>query len=380
MTSVQTRDAFVARHRDSAISALKLKEALTNVDVEAADAVGELGTRKSDAIEGEQAAGALFDVIDRFDTDGRRSTITSDTLGRTTRSGRILRVTESQYGKDFGDRLMEAGRTSIQRFEAEQDRCMNALGIGLLYGDTSAFGRRTERQKRAYIEQKLRDAGLPNSFYPWRQTDDQNISGPAVTRPYGPDNTACVDWVLRHVGNAYKMVAAEYRAEGQVERADALLGRWMEIFSIVKRHDVQGEYLCAELQKDGWEAIFWADDLTRDTGSERARANYAAATAGRAYEGVIYPDDTIVNFRAPGTAHDASGLEKLAQVPFWMGIAHGAYHVFCGLGATINESHQGPEIDERRAVENRTFDDFRYHEGVIMVPPGAWPRTSHPTS
>jgi hypothetical protein len=98
---------------------------------------------------------------------------------------------------------------------------------------------------------------------------------------------------------------------------------------------------------------------------------------GNGYYGIAV-DAQVINYRptsGAGTTLDTSGLDKLKQVPFFFGLAKGGVHTFVGRQGEVNEFHWAEMPDSKHAIQQTPLKDWGWNSGLIMVPPGTWPRS-----
>jgi len=174
-----------------------------------------------------------------------------------------------------------------------------------------------------------------------------------------------------NTGEFTALVNKFYRAE-----------EWKEIEKYVRERQSFGKYLMQKLQERGWEAVFWSPDVVKPADGKSEHASwYRNVINGKPYYGVNI-DHLLINYRpsrGSSVTRDLSGIEKLKQVPFWVGIANGGYHCFLGYNDRLNESHSTLSPDNRKNIEDNPFMNWGtstspwYLSGVIMVPPGTWP-------
>jgi len=218
------------------------------------------------------------------------------------------------------------------------------------------------------------------------------------------------------IGYTMEGLAAGYAAAGQS-------ARWQEIQTAVRAKGVIGTVLMSELQKDGWEAVYWNADTGKYRGptltaNDKQRAGDHAffnskfmsggkfkagvdasgkPIAGRDYYGT-YPKRALTNFfSATGAGQpkaDPAQLAHLKNVPYWVGVAAGGYHTFPGVGGQVRDSHVARNPDDGTNIENRPFQNLDlawdtaarkyrtdaqgkpvYSEeqsGIMLIPPGSW--------
>ena len=214
-------------------------------------------------------------------------------------------------------------------------------GVGLYYGDHSGLERLSEQELRAWMA----GAALPDAT------------------PELPRKSSCIDWAL-------ECVAAGYAAVGQEKKFALIKAR-------VVREGGLGTTLARLLIADGWSGIYWnPDTLTPQDGQQEHPFSAKVARGKKTYYSLRLAD-LIVDYRpSPGSAtpQDLTGLQKLVQVPFWYGLARGGKHTFVGWGATVSEFHWDQPPTSRDAIEESSFLRFPWLSGLIVVPPGLWPR------
>ena len=300
---------------------------------------------------------------------------------------------------DFA-KVSAAAVAFMDRSERENGAAIKADGVGLRYGERSEYGKMNQAQRFAYVQ------GIVKQKHPDKANDRAYINSlMARMKP-----TSCIGYTMEGL-------AAGYAAAGQS-------ARWAEIQAAVRAKGTIGTVLVAELQKDGWEAVYW----NADTGTYRgptATANdkqrmkdhqffiskfmgrdgvfkpgldaQGKPIAGRDYYGT-YPQHALVNFfSAPKGSqpkvNDAQ-LAHLKNAPYWVGVAASGYHAFPGAGTRVRDSHVARNPDDVTNIENRPFQDLDYawdtaarrrkttadgkpvyseeQSGVLVVTPGTW--------
>jgi hypothetical protein len=247
-----------------------------------------------------------------------------------------------------GQLMAQGGKTYLNGRMQANDAALAATGIGLYYGNNSAFSGMTAREQAEWVE--------------------RNRTSPSAQMPR---KSSCIDWAMENVGGAYK-------AAGQGER-------WKEIQRTVYANGGKGTVLAAELQKDGWESAYFNPD-TKNTPPFGARMDSEHKyTADRVNEGKPYygirVDHKVVDY-APaagtGTTANSTGLDQLRQVPFFFGISRGGEHTFVGQNGRLNELHWRGMPNDAKVLEERGLESipqgFTIGSGVVMVPPGTWPK------
>lgn len=241
----------------------------------------------------------------------------------------------------LGLALGAGGAQAIDRKMKGHLEAIEKTGVGLFYGDHSSWKTMTPQDRAAWVEANK----VPGS------------------KPGTPRESSCIGWALENVGDAY-------RAAGKG-------ARWEEIFRTVVSKGSKGTDLAKELKKDGWESVYWNPDAKNPADGLAEHSFSASQVAkGRGYYG-IEVDHTVQNYRptdGKGTALDPSGTEKLNKVPFFFGLAKGGMHTFVGRAGNVNEFHWNEMPNGKGAIEERPLKDFPWNSGLIMVPPGSWPK------
>ena len=167
-------------------------------------------------------------------------------------------------------------------------------------------------------------------------------------------------------------MGAAYKAAGKE-------ARWNEIKTKVLRNGAKGTDLAKELKADGWTSVYFNPDAL-DAGSGRSAPEHEASARqvmrGGKYYGVKV-DDMIVDYRPSAgskTIKDTTGIDELKKVPFFFGVARGGDHTFVGYGDKVSEFHWDADPNSTNAVEVRSLESFPWQSGLLMIPPGTWPR------
>jgi hypothetical protein len=302
--------------------------------------------------------------------------------------------------------LAKAGQSSIARNTRAHIEAHKKTGIGLMYGWKSGYSPVrpgasdenplwTDAQRRAYIKSKLKPAfkqslGSDAAINEWVR----NAVGVQESRPRSGaiQMTSCIIWVMRNV-------EAAYNAAGKSQR-------WKEIRGILKNDPSgsdRGIVLAHELQKDGWEAVYFNPDTRNPDDDSVKRSWHTVSAANAKKNGYYYPswysspekapanekikiDHFITDYRpseGSSTPQNLSGIETLKNIPFWVGIANFGEHSFVGFKDNLSESHSPFRPEARENLElgkfqpwgkawNRQHGGDSYMSGLIMIPPGAW--------
>lgn len=160
-------------------------------------------------------------------------------------------------------------------------------------------------------------------------------------------------------------------------------GRFAEINSRVKDADLRGTVLCEELQKDGWTAIFYcprtAEDLADSNEREKLGALNMAKAGTRVWKSPIpgsngvHCDAVITGYR--GVTPDRNTLmmlEKLENIPFFVGVANGGIHTFVGHKGSVCDFHWTAQPDDKDAMTENPVRQWKWDTGLYLVPPGYW--------
>ncbi len=309
-------------------------------------------------IQGTSELNALFKHIDGFDHNGSANSFVTNTNQGPSRSGRVhsaLSVLFQQTAgvdvvsndtsnlNNVGQQWAQGGADSIEEKMGAHLQGIKETGIGVYYGDHSTLQDMTRSEKQEWINSNATPGTTPPSVNDLKKS-------------------SCIEWALDNVGAAYK-------AAGKSER-------WSEIRSTVLSQGAKGTDLAKELQKDGWEGVYFNPDA-RNPDDGNAEHSYTAAITkrGKPYYG-INVDHRVTDYRpteGQGTEKDMSGVEKLRDVPFFFGIAKGGMHTFVGRDGKVNEFHWTAKPDDTNAIEERPLEEFPWNSGVMMIPPGTWP-------
>lgn len=181
--------------------------------------------------------------------------------------------------------------------------------------------------------------------------------------------SSCIGWVMENVKAAYEGAGLETR--------------FAEINSRVKEADLRGTLLCEELQKDGWTCIFYcprtAEDLAASGEREKLGALNMAKAGARVWKSPV-PGSTGVRCDAVVTGYrgvtpdsrTAGQLEKLENIPFFVGVANGGIHTFVGHNGSVCDFHWRAQPDDKNAMTENSIREWEWDTGLYMVPPGYW--------
>lgn len=361
MTTIKRPD-FVQNHANKSLDVSRLTDEVdqqlrasgsTAADISLSDLDGD------GKIQGAQELKHLFRHLDSFDRNGSsQSFLANDpSTGESTRAGRVYSalsvlfqeaagvdtVAPSDTLQDFGSAVAEAGAESIDtRMNAHLDS-IDRTGVGLYFGDHSSLNSMSVKERQDWIDSRALEGTNPPTASELRKS-------------------SCIEWAMENVGAAYIKA-------GKAER-------WNEIRRTVLSNGAKGTDLAIELQKDGWEGVYWNPDARNPDDGNNEHPYTAAITArGKAYYGIDV-DHRVVDYRpteGKGTELNMEGIERLREVPFFFGLAKGGKHTFVGRDGKVNEFHWSDMPDSKNAIEERPLEEFPWNSGVIMVPPGTWP-------
>lgn len=333
MTTVR-RTEFVSsqQNREIRVQTAANDPALQALNVAAADLNGDGYVR------GDREMDALFTLLDRHDNNGDRNSVNAQTGSRVLDLLTAL-SRNTTASSTFGATLAREGERLLNARTRAHTDAITATGIGTHYGDHSSYAALSETDKRTFI-------------------DANKLPG---TQPGTPVQSSCIGWAMENVG-------AAYAAAGKSTR-------WAEIQRTVIRNGAKGTELAKELKKDGWQALYWNPDTTTPAdGSAEHTFSAAQVRRGRGYYGIAI-DGQVTNYRPTSggnTVEDKTGIDKLAQVPFFFGLARGGTHTFVGTRGQVNELHWAEDPTSPHLIEQSPLKDFAWLSGLIMVPPGNW--------
>lgn len=243
----------------------------------------------------------------------------------------------------------------------------------------------------------LMDAGKPLILSPNTGPNLQNIS--------------CVDMTRRCLSEGF--------------RAAGLEPTWKKIDGLVKREGVSGVVLQKALSDLGWKVLYFNPDTSQNIawdaedkiiaplkpktpggpmpkwnpiwGNHEASWNLyclpdGKIRPGKTRGGVRCSDAYEVGAEAPVPVDDKSLLvnfgtrvpSAFTKIPFFVGTAHGGYHVFPGFFGKVIEAHSMRALTSKENLEISKFNPIdqangggprwtsfeHYRTGVIAVPPG----------
>ncbi len=245
--------------------------------------------------------------------------------------GSISFTSEEQVRHEAGiDTLMkEAVACSRADFE-RHTAFFKRYGFSPFYGEGSDFGQKSESKKRRYLRKKGFDPDLLDEM----------------------EAMSCVGYVMKCLGKGFA-------AAGQNDL-------WQRIRTFTKQNGSGGLALQHGLQKLGWKVLFWLPDERRNN----ARAEYERREDPKNRSRFWgFHDERLRTVRAHSTylensVDDATLLVNfgqqvptfLKQIPFYVGSAHGGYHVFSGSHGNVMEEHSLVDITDPKSVDISPFN------------------------
>ncbi|SEK68795.1 hypothetical protein [Nitrosovibrio tenuis] len=360
--------AFIDRLKGKSIDLIELHGAYPDLSVR--------GIAGNGVIEGTtQNLEKLWEAIDNYDHDGNVNTISDPPA---------LSIAEWLFAKSGSQAVTDGstvGGTTVnwQKLAELGDKCITEncrahrtaidnTGVGLYYGDHSPFHQDILRGDHAALQTQI-DA---MSAGDWRMVSVdpgfvtlENRSGQAARL----QESSCIGWVMQNVKGAYEGAGVEER--------------FVEINRRVKQADLRGTVLCEELQKDGWKAVFYsprtAEDLSESGEREKLGALNMAKAGARIWKSPVPGsngvrcDAVISGYRGiTPDSHTEALLEKLENVPFFVGVANGGIHTFVGHQGKVCDFHWTAQPDDKNAMMENPVRQWKWDTGLYMVPPGYW--------
>lgn len=354
---------FISRLKGKPINTVELQSVYPELDV---GSISDNGFIKGTM----QNLEKLWEIIDNYDRDGNVNTISDQPA---------LSIAEWLFAKTGSTATMgeetvswrkvaELGDKSITENSSAHKTAIEQTGVGLYYGDHSPFHDAILRGDRPGLQTQIDAMSAGN----WRM---ESIEPGAVVieNPLGRAarirESSCIGWVMDNVKAAYEGAGIE--------------ARFAEISSRVKDADLRGTVLCEELQKDGWTAVFYcprtAGDLEDSGEREKLGALNMAKAGARVWKSPVPGsagvrcDAVITGYRGvtPDRKTEAL-LEKLENVPFFVGVANGGIHTFVGHKGSVCDFHWTAQPDDKNAMTENSVRDWKWDTGLYMVPPGYW--------
>jgi hypothetical protein len=312
----------------------------------------------------------LWEIIDNYDRDGNVNTI-SDRAALSIAEW-LFNNTASPAGSEGEGinwrELAELGDRSITENSKAHKTAIENTGIGLYYGDHSPFHDSILRGDQSGLQTQLDAMTSGNwrldSFEPGSVILESSAGQAARVR-----ESSCIGWVIENVKAAYEGAGLEVR--------------FAEISRRVKEADLRGTVLCEELQEDGWIAVFYcprrADDLAASGEREKLAALNMARAGARVWKSPVLEstgvrcDAVISGYREVQPDNETAALlEKLENVPFFVGVANGGIHTFVGHRGSVCDFHWTAQPDDKDAMTENPIREWKWDTGLYMVPPGYW--------
>ncbi len=356
-------NTFVNRLRGKLINTAELQDAHPDLNVRRISSNG--------VIEGTtQNLEKLWEAIDNYDHDGNVNTI-SDPPALAIAQWLFSKTGNAGPGRNETEnwkKVAQRGDKSITDNSNAHKAAIDNTGIGLYYGDHSPFHEAILKGDQPALRTKIDAMSMGN----WRigsiepgSVILESTSGQAVRLR----ESSCIGWVMENT-------KAAYEGGGYGER-------FAEINRRVKAADLRGTVLCEELQKDGWAAVFYcprtAEDLANSNEREKLGALNMAKAGARVWKSPIPGsegvrcDAVITGYRDVTPDHNTKMmLEKLENVPFFVGVANGGIHTFVGHKGSVCDFHWTAQPDDKDAMTENTVRQWKWDTGLYLVPPGYW--------
>lgn len=257
----------------------------------------------------------------------------------------------SQHRHSASTITSEAGRCLDETIKYHHD-FMKKWGVSPYYGDVSDFGRMNDDARRAFLQ----SIGKP----------------PELLEQMNP--ISCVGMALKCLNQGFAKVNES--------------ATWDKIYQFVQLNGVDGTSLQYALQKLGWTLYYWNPNTAYNAQWDAAEKEadptnvrriwgyhefrYATATGPNHTYADNYVNDwsTFVNYgrRAPLV---------LRRAKFFVGTAHGGYHVFPGTKGEVVEGHSMRDIRDVNTIESSPFAPLQkgggpngpYKSGLLALPP-----------
>jgi hypothetical protein len=311
----------------------------------------------------------LWEIIDNYDHDGNVNTISDQDALSIAEWLFTNTASPAADGETINWRkVAEHGDRSITENSNAHKTAIEKTGVGLYYGDHSPFHDSILRGDHGGLRSQIDTMSLGN----WRLESFE--PGSVILEDTSGQSTrvresSCIGWVIENVKAAYEGAGLD--------------ARFGEISSRVKEADLRGTVLCEELQKDGWTAVFYcprpADDLAGTGEREKLAALNMAKAGARVWKSPVSGsagvrcDAVITGYRdVQPDARTEALLEKLENVPFFVGVANGGIHTFVGHRGSVCDFHWTAQPDDKDAMTENPIRKWKWDTGLYMVPPGYW--------
>jgi len=250
------------------------------------------------------------------------------------------------------DSLMRIASECLRGDLARHRKFFSEYGISAFYGDRSSFAKLSQADKRAY----LRDLGK----------NDKLVDQMAPT--------SCVGLTLKCLGKAFL-------ATGQGSA-------WSQLKATTAESGQDGTILQNGLRALGWKTYYWnpatrlnarwdAAEKAKDPTNKDHFWGYHAYRYSTVKTKQTYYMSPVDNFSALVDFGEDTP-EFFKRIPFFVGTAHGGYHVFPGAFGQVIEGHSTRLITDPNTIESSPFSPLAdgggprglYFSGMISVPPG----------
>lgn len=247
--------------------------------------------------------------------------------------------------------ILQTGAACLEADLARHLSFYKAHGFSPFYGDRSQFGRLSHGSKRVFLRRMGVNPKLLDQMEP----------------------TSCVGLLLKCMGKGFAAT-----------KQDAV---WKRIRDYTLLNSADGTALQAALQKLGWKLFYWNPDVRmnatwdrRERGKDPGNRNrywgyheynwHLASKKSQYLYNKVDDARTLVNFgdKVPDAVKNAM---------FWVGTAHGGYHVFPGTGGRVVEAHSTRRLTDIQTLEAAPFNPLRgqaptngeFFSGLVALPP-----------
>ena len=286
--------------------------------------------------------------------------------------------------------LVTGAMTETEDEYEEHHQRLNEGGIGKYIGAHGNFASRwsrwTRRQKSRWIQRN------------WRGEAEDRPS------PEDIDITHCIDWAMQCLEAGFDEAGMSETWEDIARRSLSRINRFRRNPNIGRdraRDEARASFIARELRNLGWTAIYFNPNTSNPViGDPNYTTHEEVSRAGQVpppekfgnnnYAERMFSVDidfSVVNYSVDNPSPTSQQLlQTLKDVPFAFGFAHSGYHTFVMTNGLVTEAHwrSRPNQVEGEGVgptlERSTFEEFTedWRSGVIMVPPGQWPKQPRP--
>jgi hypothetical protein len=248
--------------------------------------------------------------------------------------------------------LEESAACLHQHFE-RHTKFYKKYGISPYYGAASEFAGDSDRKRRKTLKKLGLNPELVNEM----------------------ELTSCITMAMKCLKQGF-----EKAGPGQA-------GIWKRIREFAVLNDLGGMAVQEALQQLGWKILYWNPDLSRNEMRAQFEKNRSPRNKDR-FWGLHDERYQIVSTRGTYLSNRVDDFrilvnfgrqtpEFLKSIPFFLGTAHGGYHVFPGTFGQVIEAHAQVEISNSRTVWSSPFNpnisgggpgNGSYHSGIIAIP------------